>query len=157
MPTDGPSPEDFLAEADERFASARHSFEGGYFREAVSVGHYAMLAAARGLLAAKRRFPRTHRGVLTGFGLAFVNAGFIDELEFKAFAERKGRREEADYESRRVSEEDVLADAETLHPGSAGYPAEAERDVTYGSVTSPRSSVTAVPPTGTSRRLWKRV
>lgn len=73
-----------------------------------------MFTAARSLLAAKEMWPRTHRGVVSQFGLSFVKEGFVADLEFKAFAEAKERREEVDYESRRVSEEEadqVLGDA----------------------------------------------
>jgi len=45
-----------------------------------------MFHAAKALLALKSVYPKTHAGVVSQFGLQFVNAGLIEELYAKSLA-----------------------------------------------------------------------
>mgnify|MGYP001134310051 CR=1 FL=1 len=68
------------------------------FAEAISESYYAMFHAAKSLLALKSVYPKTHAGVVSQFGLQFVNKGFIEELYAKSLAKAQTRREKADYD-----------------------------------------------------------
>lgn len=73
MPKAARSPDDALADAEQR------------------------LAAAQVLLEA-----RTHTGVISQFGLEFVKKGFIEEVHGRAFSRAKERREECEYGAARA-------------------------------------------------------
>lgn len=116
MPKGRPSPEALLAKADERLEAARVLHGQELFEDAVGRSYYAMFCAARALLSSRSLFPRTHKGVLTLFGLEFVKKGFLEEMEARALAGAREQREEAEYEVEgTVSEEesqDALDEAE---------------------------------------------
>lgn len=56
-----------------------------------------MFYAARALLAEKQVHPKTHRGVISQFGWAFVKSGTFRRELFELFARAQEDREEADY------------------------------------------------------------
>lgn len=110
MRKDAPSPEELLAEAHERLAAAHVLLDAGFPADALGRAYYAMLFAARALLAARRLFPRTHKGVVAQFGLEFVKKGYVEELDLQALAGTRERREDADYGGiYKVSEEEAEA------------------------------------------------
>lgn len=56
-----------------------------------------MFHAAKALLALKNMYPKTHKGVVSQFGLQFVTEGFIEELYAKSLTKAEIKREKADY------------------------------------------------------------
>ena len=52
----------------------------------------------KALLALRDIFPKTHAGVVSQFGLQFVNEGLIEELYAKSLAKVETKREKADYD-----------------------------------------------------------
>lgn len=56
-----------------------------------------MYYAARALLSIKNIFPKTHKGVISQFGLKFVKEGIIGDTHLKAMSNARESRERADY------------------------------------------------------------
>ena len=56
-----------------------------------------MYYAARALLSIKNIFPKTHKGVISQFGLKFVKEGIIEDSHLKAMSTARESRERADY------------------------------------------------------------
>lgn len=87
-----------LARAEASLRSADILLREGLYRDSVSRAYYAMFHAARALLSSKDVRPRTHGGVLRGFGRHFVQPGILE----RAFAGDLGfalqLRQRADYE-----------------------------------------------------------
>jgi uncharacterized protein (UPF0332 family) len=78
--------------------------------------YYSMFHAAKALLALSGLFPKTHAGLVSQFGLQFVNEGLIEEWYAKSLTKAQTRREKADYdiyyEPSNEEVESVLEDAE---------------------------------------------
>jgi uncharacterized protein (UPF0332 family) len=110
--------EKHLERAEEKLRSANILFENNMFADAISEAYYAMFHAAKSLLALKDIYPKTHTGVVSQFGLQFVNEGFIEELYGKSFAKAQTKREKADYdiyyEPSEEEAESILEDAENF-------------------------------------------
>ncbi len=74
-----------------------------------------MFLAAKALLKTKEYDAKTHKGIISKFGLEFVEKGFIEKEYGRAIHEAQELREEADYSTfRKISEEEskaVLDDA----------------------------------------------
>ncbi len=72
-------------------------FENGFYGDAVSRAYYAMFFAAKALLSQRDIYPRTHRGLISQFGLEFVKNGEFKKELFDLFTRAQEDREEADY------------------------------------------------------------
>lgn len=111
-----PEYEDYIARAEEALASAQILFEKEKFNSAISEAYYCMYYSTRALLSFKDFHPKKHKGVLTLFGLEFVNKGFIEEIYGKMLAKDMQLREKADYDvSFKASKEEaesVIDDAD---------------------------------------------
>ena len=105
-----------MERAEEKLSAANLLFENEMFADAISEGYYAMFHAAKSLLALKDIYPKTHTGVVSQFGLQFVNEGFIEELYGKSLAKAQTKREKADYdiyyEPSKEESESIVEDAE---------------------------------------------
>lgn len=86
-----------MERAYEKSEVAKSLFETGFYSDAVSRAYYAMFYAARALLSEKSIYPKTHRGVISQFGLKFVKEGEFEKEIFDLFARAQEDREEADY------------------------------------------------------------
>lgn len=70
-----------IKNAYERLEAAKTLFENEFYGDAVSRAYYAMFFATKALLSQKSIYPRTHRGLISQFGLEFVKNGeFKKEL-----------------------------------------------------------------------------
>lgn len=82
----------------------------------VSEAYYSMFHAAKALLALSGLFPKTHAGVVSQFGLQFVNEGLIEEWYAKSLTKAQTSREKADYdiyyEPSNEEAESIVDDAE---------------------------------------------
>ena len=86
-----------MERAYEKFEVAKSLFKEGYYSDTVSRAYYAMFYAARALLSERNIYPKTHRGVISQFGLKFVKEGQFKKNIFDLFARAQEDREEADY------------------------------------------------------------
>jgi uncharacterized protein len=82
----------------EKLEAAEYLFEGKFYSDAVSRAYYSMFYSAKLLLSIKELYPRTHKGVISQFGLEFVKTGFMEDVYGRALTHAKDRREVADYD-----------------------------------------------------------
>lgn len=105
-----------MERAEEKLRSTSILFENNMFADAISEAYYSMFHAAKALLTLKSIYPRTHAGVVSQFGLQFVNKGLIEELYAKSLAKAETTREKADYdiyyEPSKEEAESIIEDAE---------------------------------------------
>jgi uncharacterized protein (UPF0332 family) len=108
--------EKHLDRAEEKLRSASILFEHNMFADAISEAYYSMFHAAKALLALRGLFSKTHAGVVSQFGLQFVNEGLIEDWYAKSLTKAQTKREKADYdifyEPSNEEAESVLEDAE---------------------------------------------
>lgn len=86
-----------MERAGEKLEVARSLLEDCFYSDAVSRAYYAMFYAARALLTERGMYPKTHRGVISQFGLEFVKDGKFERAVFDLFVRAQEDREEADY------------------------------------------------------------
>ena len=105
----------YMEKAEEKLNASEYLFEGKFYGDSTSRAYYGMYYSARALLALKEIYPKTHKGVITQFGLEFVKQGFVDETLGRAMNYAHDRREEADYsidlEITEEEAEDILESA----------------------------------------------
>ena len=105
-----------IGRAKRRLDAAYHLFNEGFYEDAVSRAYYSMYFAAKALLLKRDITVKTHKGLLSKFGLEFVNEGVVEEYYGKALRIAEELREEADYSiSREISKEEaesLIEDAE---------------------------------------------
>lgn len=89
---------DYLDNAEEKIKVAELLFENGYYKDCISRTYYSMYWAAKALLIFKGLNVKTHKGLITRFGLDFVKKGFVEKVYGKALRIAKEEREAADYE-----------------------------------------------------------
>lgn len=81
----------------EKLKAAKTLFENGFYSDAISRAYYAMFFGSRALLSQKDIYPRTHRGLISQFGLEFVKKGNFKKELFDLLTRAQEDREEADY------------------------------------------------------------
>ena len=97
-----------IGRAKRRLDAAYHLFEDGFYEDAVSRAYYSMYFAAKALLLKRNITVKTHKGLLSKFGLEFVNEGVVEEYYGRALRIAEELREEADYSiSREITKEEV--------------------------------------------------
>ena len=87
-----------IKKAELKLTSAKILFDNRLYEDAISRGYYCMYYSAKAILTLKGKYPRTHRGVISQFGLEFVKSGDIEYYYAKVFATAEERRERADYD-----------------------------------------------------------
>lgn len=83
--------------AHEKLEAAKNLFENGFYNDSVSRAYYAMFFSAKALLFKKNIHPKTHRGLISQFGLEFVKKNEFKKELFDLLARAQEDREEADY------------------------------------------------------------
>jgi uncharacterized protein (UPF0332 family) len=105
-----------IKKAELKLTSAKILFDNGLYEDAISRAYYCMYYSAKAILTLKGKYPRTHRGVISQFGLEFVKSGDIEYYYAKAFATAEERRERADYDifynPTKEEAEEIIEDAE---------------------------------------------
>lgn len=86
-----------IDKADKRVEASRLLFEKGFLEDSISRA-YTMYYAARAVLMLKELSPRTHRGLISQFGLEFVTKGYLEELLGRAISFAQEERETAHYD-----------------------------------------------------------
>ncbi len=98
--------------ARENLTSAEVLLQNGLYRDAITRAYYSMYHAAKAALLIKDIIPKKHAGVISMFGLHFVNEGYVDELYVKAIAKAYDLRIKSDYdvfyEPKKEEAEEVL-------------------------------------------------
>lgn len=87
-----------IKEAENKLEAAKSLLENGFYKDSTSRSYYSMHHAARAILLMNGISPKTHRGVITEFGLEFVKKDLIEKYYSKALAKGKDVREIADYD-----------------------------------------------------------
>ena len=105
-----------LERAESKLSAAKVLLKEGYYDDAVSRAYYSMYFAARALLLTKDIAPKTHKGLISKFGLEFIDTGFIERTYGRALNVAEEDREDADYSiTCEITEEEaktVIEDAE---------------------------------------------
>lgn len=105
----------FMRKADDALASARLLFANGLLDDCCSRAYYAMFDAARAALVVSEapveaEVARTHRGLISGFGMHIVKTGLVSPEIGRSLSQAQNIRLVADYNGDPVS----AADAEQL-------------------------------------------
>jgi len=105
-----------IRKAKRRLDAAHHLLGEGFYEDAVSRAYYSMYFAAKALLLKRDITVKTHKGLLSKFGLEFVNEGVVEKYYGRALRIAEELREEVDYSiSREISKEEaeaIVKDAE---------------------------------------------
>ena len=105
-----------VGKAKRRLDAAHHLLGEGFYEDAVSRAYYSMYLAAKALLLKRDITVKTHKGLLSKFGLEFVDEGVVEKYYGRALRIAEELREEADYSiSREISKEEaetIVKDAE---------------------------------------------
>ena len=105
-----------IGKAKRRLDAAHHLLGEGFYEDAVSRAYYSMYFAAKALLLKRDITVKTHKGLLSKFGLEFVDEGVVEKYYGRALRIAEELREEADYSiSREISKEEaeaIVKDAE---------------------------------------------
>ena len=108
--------ETLIGKAKRRLDAAYHLLGEGFYEDAVSRAYYSMYFAAKALLLKRDITVKTHKGLLSKFGLEFVDEGVVEKYYGRALRIAEELREEADYSiSREISKEEaeaIVKDAE---------------------------------------------
>ena len=86
-----------IRKAKRRLDAAHHLLREGFYEDAVSRAYYSMYFAAKALLLKRDITVRTHKGLLSKFGLEFVNEGVVEKYYGRALRIAEELREEVDY------------------------------------------------------------
>lgn len=86
-----------LGVSEEKLDSAKVLLMSNKYKDSVSRSYYAMLSAARALLATKGLDSPKHSGIVSLFNLHFVKEGVVNKNLGRILAEAKDAREESDY------------------------------------------------------------
>ena len=98
----------FIRRARRILDAAYHLFRGGFYEDAVSRAYYSMYFAAKALLLKRNITVKTHKGLLSTFGVEFVDDGVVEKYYGRALRIAEELREEADYSiSREISKEEA--------------------------------------------------
>lgn len=86
-----------MENAHQKLKASEKLLENEFYADALSRAYYAMFFAARALLSQQNIYPKTHRGLISQFGLELVkNRNFNKDL-FNLMVRAQEDREEADY------------------------------------------------------------
>ena len=92
-----PEAEDRVRAAEEALRASHLLLDNGLWSDAISRAYYAMVYAARALLATKGLEPTTHRGTVHLFGREFVRPGTFSVEVAKSLTAAMALRDRADY------------------------------------------------------------
>lgn len=110
--------EEYIGTAEEKLEAAKVLLDQGLYNDAISRGYYAMFHAAKGILLIKDLHPKKHSGVISMFGLHFVNKGHIEEIYGKTLTRGAEYRGSADYDitfkATKEMAETVVQDADSF-------------------------------------------
>jgi uncharacterized protein (UPF0332 family) len=104
-----------IERAHKRLEAAELLFKQGFYEDTISRAYYSMFYAARALLLREDITVKTHRGLISQFGLKFVEHGPLERQYGRSLRITEELREESEYSiSRKISPKEaeaVLKDA----------------------------------------------
>ena len=105
-----------IRKAESKLNTAKILFEDEIYEDAISRAYYSMFYATKALLRTRNIVTKTHKGLISKFGLEFVKNGKIGEEYASMISTVEERRERADYdayyEPSRDEAEKIIEDAE---------------------------------------------
>jgi uncharacterized protein (UPF0332 family) len=96
-----------MVQAREKLAAGRVLLAGEFPGQAVGLGYYAMLYAARAALSESDHAAKTHRGTWNLFQQAYVDSGRFDQELLRQARASQRTRESSDYDAGQVSAEEA--------------------------------------------------
>ena len=90
--------EGYIQKAERKLKVAEKLFKSEDYEDAVSRAYYAVYHATQALLLSEGEQAKSHKGVITLFGLLFVKTGKFSKNMGKYLANLKDDRESSDYE-----------------------------------------------------------
>jgi uncharacterized protein (UPF0332 family) len=107
-----------LDRAEEKLISAQILFENQMHNDTISEAYYSMYHSTKAILLLVDSNPKTHKGLVSEFGLQFVLSGSIEDHYGKKLALAEDEREKADYDvyyrATRDEAKNTLEDAEAF-------------------------------------------
>lgn len=107
-----------IKRAELRLKAAEYLHENNFYEDAVSRAYYSMYFAATALLLTKNITVKTHKGLISKFGMEFVNKEVVEGYYGRALRIAEELREESEYSiSREIPADEsksVLEDAENF-------------------------------------------
>ena len=104
-----------IERAEIRLKAAEYLFANGFYEDSISRAYYSMYFAATVILLKENITVKTHKGLISKFGLEFVNRGVVEGYYGRALRIAEELREESEYSiSREISKEEaesVIEDA----------------------------------------------
>lgn len=105
-----------LEKSELRILAARKLLESGFYDDAIGRAYYAMYFAVKAMLLRKNIAVKTHRGLISAFGSAYVQTGIVEAEFGRMLSIAEELREEIDYSVvRTITREEaraVIDDAE---------------------------------------------
>ncbi|MFW6238607.1 MAG: HEPN domain-containing protein [Halanaerobiales bacterium] len=89
---------EYLNKSKKKIEAAQILYNNKFYNDCISRCYYSMFWAAKALLLTKGLNVKTHKGLITKFGLDFVKKGYVERIYGKALRIAKENRETADYE-----------------------------------------------------------
>ena len=83
--------------AEEHLAAAKSLISSSHFRDSISPSYYAVLSAARSILALKGLDSKSHAGVIALFGQQFIKLGILPEKCLEILGQSRAARWKSDY------------------------------------------------------------
>lgn len=94
----------------QRLSAAQQLLKSGFYEDAVGRAYYSMFFAAKAVLLKKEISVKTHRGLISAFGSAFVQQHLVETEYGKMLSIAEELREEVDYSiTRKVDAEEASA------------------------------------------------
>jgi len=88
-----------IRKAESKLNTAKILFEDEIYEDAISRAYYSMFYATKALLRTRNIVTKTHKGLISKFGLEFVKNGEIGEEYASMISTVEERRERADYDA----------------------------------------------------------
>ena len=88
--------------------SSKMLFEGGQYRDSVTMSYYAMYSSALALLLKKSISPKTHEGTLRQLAKEYVKTGLLSKETYGYLYDARETRNDSSYDySKTFTEEDA--------------------------------------------------
>ena len=105
------NPKDAINVGKSQLISSKMLYEGGQYRDSVTMSYYAMYSSALALLLKKSISPKTHEGTLRQLAKEYVKTGLLSKETYGYLYDARETRNDSSYGySKNFTEED----AETL-------------------------------------------
>lgn len=102
------NPKDAINVGKSQLISSKMLFEGGQYRDSVTMSYYAMYSSALALLLKKSISPKTHEGTLRQLAKEYVKTGLLSKKTYGYLYDARETRNDSSYGySKTFTEEDA--------------------------------------------------